>query len=94
MTENMRNWLIQEDHNTGTIFIFEAINKVIQNYENGANIFHGLTHIVYSHVKIVTQVAFEIGMALLVTTIEPSLTISTPISSICTYVPHIMTTSI
>lgn len=88
----MNDWLLQENHNTETIATFYSLKKVIHNNEHGDNIFHGLTYLVHTHVKTLTQVSSEVGMTLPISTLEPILPMSIPISRISNYVSLIMIT--
>lgn len=90
--DKMHNWILKENHNTNTIADFYALKKVISNDEHGVIILHGLTHLVHTHVKPLTQATFEQGMALPVSTLEPTLPIFVPISNISTYVSPIVNT--
>ena len=58
------------------------------------DILHGLTHLVHNHVKPLAQATSKIGMASRITSVEPMLSVSKPISIIPSYVAPIWTTYI
>ena len=93
-TENdkIHDWLLQENYNIETTATFDALKKVIHNDEHGFSLLRGLTYLVHTHVKPLTQVASEVGMTMPISTLEPILPISIPISRIYTYVAPTATT--
>ena len=56
------------------------------------DLLHGLTHLVHTHVKPSTQGTSKIGITYGITSVEPILSLSKPISSIPSYVAPIVTT--
>ena len=54
----------------------------------------GLIHLVHTHVNPLAQAASKIGMASCITSVEPTLSLSKPISNIHSYVAPIVTTYI
>lgn len=58
------------------------------------NILCGITHLVHTHFEPLAQATSEIGMDSCVTIVEPTMSLSKPISSIHSYVSPIVTTYI
>ena len=71
---------------------FDALKK--KSIMMDMDLLHGLTHLFHTHLKPSTQATYEIGMASHITSVEPTLSLSKPISSIPSYVSPIVTTYI
>lgn len=91
--DNLESWIGKEHQNHDSVASIEALNKLVNNYDNNISIFHGMYHLINTHAKSLTECAQELGYPPPSTTVEPSILISTTLSSIPTYVPPIMTNS-
>ena len=59
--------------------------------DQGVNILHGITHLVYSNVKPLAQEAQDLGLFPPITSVEPS---SIPLPSVPTYTPSFVTMTV
>lgn len=62
--DKMHDWLLQENHNTKTNIYFYALKKVIHNDEHNVTLLYGLTYLVHTHFKPLTQVSSKVGITL------------------------------
>ena len=84
----MANCCIQENHNQDFIQAIAALKKVLHDNDQGANLLHGITHLMHLNFKPLAQ---DLGFIPLVTSVE---TFSIPLPSLHTYNPPLVTTMV